>query len=168
VSPVGLERTRAVAAEFGDRIEVLRRNLLEPLDVGSDFDLVWCFGVLHHTGDTYRGFQNVARAVRPGGYLFLMLYAEPRRDQVNDYRYYHEIFDMRTRLRNLPFDEKVARLETRYGREALHGYFDAISPEINDLYRWDEIASWLVAEGFEDVQRTMDVPNHYLTARRKT
>jgi SAM-dependent methyltransferase len=168
VSPVGLERTKAVAGEFGTRVEVLRRNLLEPLGVGFDFDLAWCFGVLHHTGDTYRGFRHVVECVKPGGYLFLMLYAEPRRDQVDDYRYYHEIFDMRTRLRNLPFEEKVARLESRYGRAALHGYFDAISPEVNDLYRWDEIESWLLASGFDDVQRTMDVPNHYVIARRKS
>jgi SAM-dependent methyltransferase len=167
VSPAALDRTSTVAREFGDRVEVLRKNLLEDLELAADFDLVWCFGVLHHTGDTYRGFQNVARRVKPGGFLFLMIYAEPLADKPHAYRYYHEMFDMRSRLRNLPFEEKVARLEQKYGKELLHGYFDAISPEINDLYRWDELVSWVLAAGFEDVARTADIPNHCLRARRK-
>ena len=167
ISPAALERTATIARPFGDRVEVHRRNLLQDLDLPSDFDLVWCFGVLHHTGDTYRGFRNVARHVKPGGYLFLMLYAEPTPDRPDAYLYYHEMFQMRLRLRNLPFEEKVALLEKQYGKELLHGYFDAISPEINDLYRWDEIVSWVIGAGFEDVKRTADIPNHCLVARRK-
>ena len=167
ISPAAVERTTNVAREFGDRIEVLRKNLLQDLELEADFDLVWCFGVLHHTGDTYNGFQNVASRVKPGGYLFLMIYAEPLPDKPDAYHYYHEMFDMRSRLRNLPFEEKVARLERKYGKELLHGYFDAVSPEINDLYRWDELVSWVLRAGFEDVKRTADVPNHCLIARRK-
>lgn len=168
ISPAAIERTANVAREFSDRIEVHQKNLLQDLELPVDFDLVWCFGVLHHTGDTYKGFQNVAKRVKPGGCLFLMIYAEPRPDRADAYLYYHEMFDMRSRLRNLPFDEKVSRLEQKYGKELLHGYFDAISPEINDLYRWDEIVSWVLQAGFEDVRRTVDIPNHCLVARKKT
>jgi SAM-dependent methyltransferase len=167
ISPGGLARTREVTAPFGDRVEVHQKNILQELGFEQDFDLVWCFGVLHHTGDTYRGFRNIQKHVKPGGYLFLMIYTEPRPDRPDDYRYYHEMFEMRCRLRNLPFEEKVRRIEERYGKEMLHGYFDAISPDINDLYRWDEIVSWLLAAGFTDVKRTVDAPNHYLVARRK-
>lgn len=167
VSPVAIERTTHVAGEFGERVQVMRKNLLQDLDLPAEFDLVWCFGVLHHTGNTYKGFQNVVKCVKPGGYVFLMMYAEPQPDRPDAYVYYHEMFDMRARLRNLPFEEKVARVEQKYGKEMLHGYFDAISPEINDLYRWDELASWVIAAGFEDVRRTMDIPNHCLIARRK-
>lgn len=167
ISTGGVARTREVTARFGDRVEVHQKNLLEDLGFEPDFDLVWCFGVLHHTGDTYRGFRNVQKLVKPGGYLFLMLYTEPRPDRPDDYAYYHEMFEMRCRLRNLPFEEKVRRLEERYGPDLLHGYFDAISPDINDLYRWDEIVHWLLSAGFTDVKRTMDEPNHYVVARRK-
>ncbi len=167
ISPAAIERTGEVAREFGDRVQVRRADLVQEIGLPAEFDLVWCFGVLHHTGNTYRGFQNVARCVKPGGYLFLMIYAEPQRDRCDGYAYYHEMFEMRSRLRNLPFEEKVARLERKYGKERLHGYFDAISPEINDLYRWDELVSWVLAAGFEDVRRTADVPNHCLIARRR-
>jgi hypothetical protein len=78
------------------------------------------------------------------------------------------MFLMRAILRNLPFEEKMKLLEKRYGKERLHGYFDAISPPINDLYRWDEIESWLIKAGFEDIACTLpDHPNHHLVARKK-
>ena len=38
------------------------------------FDLVYCWGVLHHTGDLWTGFDNVAGAVAPGGLLFVAIY----------------------------------------------------------------------------------------------
>ncbi|MDO8680062.1 MAG: class I SAM-dependent methyltransferase [Acidobacteriota bacterium] len=167
ISEAGVARTTKIAREFGDRMEVHRKNILEPLGFPADFDLVWCFGVLHHTGKTYVGFQNLVQCVKPGGYLFVMIYGEPRPGYPADYGYYHEMFEMRSRLRNLPFEEKVAAIEGRYGKELLHGYFDAISPDINDLYRWDELVSWFVAAGFTDIKRTDPGTNHHIVARRK-
>jgi len=164
----GISRTREIAAEFGSNFQVDQRNLLEDLDYDAGFDLVWCFGVLHHTGDTYKSLQNLVKCVKPGGYLFLMIYGEPRPDHIEDYLYYHEMFEMRCRLRNLQFDEKVKVLREKYGKDQMHGYFDAISPDINDLYRWDELESWLINAGFEDIQRTYpEHPNHHFVARKR-
>jgi hypothetical protein len=97
-----------------------------------------------------------------------MLYGEPRRSDLGAYQYYHDIFDMRCRTRSLPFLEKVKLVKEKYGAEALHGYFDAISPEINDTYRWDEIVWWFKDAGFDDIRRTLpDHPNHHVIARKK-
>jgi hypothetical protein len=84
---------------------------------------------------------------------------------VNDY----ELWRMKTR--NMAQMEKIKAIEHGINnnefkiRADLHGYFDAISPRINDLYRWDEIESWLLAEGFSDIKRTVDVGNHHAIAR---
>lgn len=38
------------------------------------FDVVYSFGVLHHTPDTARAFREVLRVLRPGGEAVIMLY----------------------------------------------------------------------------------------------
>jgi 2-polyprenyl-3-methyl-5-hydroxy-6-metoxy-1,4-benzoquinol methylase len=38
------------------------------------FDLVYSWGVLHHTGDMWRAFELTTRAVAPGGTLFVSIY----------------------------------------------------------------------------------------------
>ncbi len=38
------------------------------------FDVVYSWGVLHHTGDMYQAFRNVIPLVRPGGTLFIAIY----------------------------------------------------------------------------------------------
>jgi SAM-dependent methyltransferase len=43
----------------------------------ATFDLVWSWGVLHHTPDTRRAFSEAARVLRPGGLLRAMVYHDP-------------------------------------------------------------------------------------------
>jgi 2-polyprenyl-3-methyl-5-hydroxy-6-metoxy-1,4-benzoquinol methylase len=38
------------------------------------FDVVYSWGVLHHTGDLWQGLANVADSVQGGGYLFVAIY----------------------------------------------------------------------------------------------
>lgn len=40
----------------------------------GQFDLVYCWGVLHHTGDLWAGVSQILRAVRPGGLICLAIY----------------------------------------------------------------------------------------------
>jgi SAM-dependent methyltransferase len=40
----------------------------------GDFDVVYSWGVLHHTGQMWRGIENACSAVREGGRLWLALY----------------------------------------------------------------------------------------------
>lgn len=40
----------------------------------GQFDVVYSWGVLHHTGDLWRALENTARLVRPGGVLFVSVY----------------------------------------------------------------------------------------------
>ena len=40
----------------------------------DSFDLVYCFGVLHHSEGTQQGIDEIIRVLRPGGRLIAMLY----------------------------------------------------------------------------------------------
>lgn len=53
-----------------------RGDVLDPAFVASlgAFDVVYAWGVLHHTGDMWRALEHVADRVAPGGRLYIALY----------------------------------------------------------------------------------------------
>jgi 2-polyprenyl-3-methyl-5-hydroxy-6-metoxy-1,4-benzoquinol methylase len=59
-----------------ERGDVLDRRYTEAL---AQWDVVYSWGVLHHTGDMRRAWANVAPLVAPGGHLFISIYNDQRR-----------------------------------------------------------------------------------------
>jgi SAM-dependent methyltransferase len=57
-----------------NRVHFLQMNLFAPIFKPESFHLVISNGVLHHTGDPFLAFQNIARLVKPGGYILIGLY----------------------------------------------------------------------------------------------
>lgn len=50
---------------------VLDEGYMESL---GQYDVVYSWGVLHHTGDMWRALDNASKAVAPGGNLFIAIY----------------------------------------------------------------------------------------------
>jgi ubiquinone/menaquinone biosynthesis C-methylase UbiE len=78
---VAVDLTPAAVAMTRQRLElhglsgtVLEADAEELPFPEASFDFVWSWGVLHHTNDTARAFADVARVLRPGGRLGLMVY----------------------------------------------------------------------------------------------
>jgi SAM-dependent methyltransferase len=55
------------------RWEISRDNLVDHRS--SEFDLVYCIGVLHHLESPEKGFESVIRNVKPGGRFHCWVYA---------------------------------------------------------------------------------------------
>lgn len=53
------------------KIDILDEKQMESL---GKFDYVLCLGVLHHTGNAHRGFENIIKLLKPGGYVAVGLY----------------------------------------------------------------------------------------------
>ena len=72
---VGVETSPARCAELGRRGfsmvcgDALRLGLRD-----GCADAVVCNGVIHHTPDPFRAFQELVRTIRPGGRIFLAVY----------------------------------------------------------------------------------------------
>lgn len=169
----GLRRTAEACREFpGHR--TIKVDLLNELPLDEPVDLVWSFGVLHHTGDTYGAFTHVARWVKPGGYMYVMIYGKPREGIASDYAEINEYDEWRRRTRNMGLREKLAEVRTHMasggfrvvGDEHIHGYFDAISPPINDLYTFEEVEAWFLDAGFTGITQTVKTRNLHIIARR--
>jgi SAM-dependent methyltransferase len=172
-SESGLRQTREACAGFpGHR--TARLDLLRPIELGEQADLVWSFGVLHHTGDTRGAFMRIAPLVKPGGYLYVMIYGEPRPLFDGDFDELNEYERWRARTQNLPPGETLAVIRRAMaagefavsGDALVHGYFDAIAPPINDLHSFDEVESWFLDAGFADIRRTVEARNHHVIGRR--
>jgi SAM-dependent methyltransferase len=54
-----------------DTGSILDENYVRGL---GQFDVVYSWGVLHHTGDMWQAMQNIIPLVKPGGMLFVALY----------------------------------------------------------------------------------------------
>jgi ubiquinone/menaquinone biosynthesis C-methylase UbiE len=55
-------------------VDFVQMDLLQEAIREQSFDFIFCNGVLHHTGDPYRGFQNLCRLLKPGGFITIGLY----------------------------------------------------------------------------------------------
>lgn len=149
-------------------------NLLHNPLVPSQFDLVVCKGVIHHTPDARHAFACLAEQVAFGGLLFLTIY-EPGIKKTLQLRnvfprswcYPEALRLWIASLFGIPraFIEMVRTREfhrtafkCHHGNAKL-GIFDVLTPRWTSLHTRQEVAAWFAAHGFE-ARRLR--PGHYV------
>lgn len=68
-----VETTRRVLSSHEIAATVEERSVFD-LEALGEFDIVYSWGVLHHTGDMWRAVKAAASHVRPGGLFVIALY----------------------------------------------------------------------------------------------
>ena len=146
------------------RLGMLEVDLLDPPSVLAErpFDLVFSFGVLHHTGDTARALQNVARLVGPDGVLFLYLYGRASLTGLDR----AVVGVERVALAPLPYRLKTRVLSLLYRRADPHAVFDLLSPTINTRHTFAEVERQLHTLGFPTVEQTIPHSELFVRALR--
>ncbi len=158
----GIENVRKLIPK--DEFRAIQVDILNPQEFNGSFDFVWSYGVTHHTGNTQLAVKNISNWVRSEGFIFLMIYGEPTNDL--EYKEVTNYIKLRQKTRYMSFDQKVEFLSTLYPEELIHPFFDAISPEINDLHSFEEISGWLNLYGFKEIIRTIRQRNHHVIAKK--
>ena len=152
--------------EEAGRLEPGEADLLQlsPDLAERRFDLVFSFGVLHHTGDTRRALRSVSALAAPDGVLFAYLYGKASVSTPG--RAMLEL--CRLGLAPLPFGLKKKVIAKLSHQGDVHQAFDCLSPTINTRHTFDEVAGWLAEEGFTDVVQTIRHSELFVRALRDT
>ena len=154
-----------VRTRFGDRVRAVQGDVLEAdrLLPGEQFDLVWSWGVLHHTADTAGGIRALERLVAPDGLLYLYLYG---RDTLPTRGVSWRLNAARVGMNVLPLRARGALLRRIYGERGAHEAFDLLSTPLNRRTTFAEAQRMLEAAGFTRVVRTIDHTEVFVRADR--
>jgi SAM-dependent methyltransferase len=80
----GVYAAHRLTAPLGT-VKLVRANIFEPPFRRGSFDSIMSIGAVHHTGDAHRAICALVELLRPGGQLFIQVYASrgTRRDRWN-------------------------------------------------------------------------------------
>jgi len=171
VSPSGIAATADNAPEA---FRICSSILNIPLQ-DATVDYAFSIGVLHHTGSTKKGFDEMARVVKPGGKLAVWVYSNPGGTKQTDaaITFLHDV------TRAIPpevlhricmkhagplydafypsWSELAQVIRPSFSPDAAErqsDFFDWHAPTYRDHYSIEELSSWFKAVGFKDLKKT--------------
>lgn len=149
----GLADARDRAARRGlDNVRFEQGSLLDLPLPDAAVDLVWCAGVLMHTADPERALDEALRVLRPGGDLFLLVYAT----EGLRWPLIQLLRPLAAQLGQPACEAAIARagLPANKRRTFLD---DLFCPAI-DFYTWRRLESMLEARGCARIDRWGEAP----------
>jgi len=168
-SPSGCRITRELTRTSNrGHVDVIIGDVMHLPFKGKPFDIVVSWGVLHHTGDTKKAFDNIAKLVKDDGILYVMIYGA-RRNKIREFNTsvirkifsklpfptVYKICKVLAFIAQIPIIGDVSNRFLMIGPDA-SGNFDALSTPINDLHTYEEVRKWFKENGFVNVTKTRD------------
>lgn len=158
-------------ARFGDRVRLAQADLFSPPFAPEFFDVIYSFGVLHHTPDPRRGFDALVGLLKPGGVVCITTYPDYGMYFTSRYarklttRLPAAVLYALTTLFTLVFYFPYKYLGLRHGfmgrllpismsdslREAILDTYDCYSPKYQFCYAVHEVFEWFKENGLERI-----------------
>ena len=161
VTTTSLEHTNALKQKYDlANLEVRQLPIENAAELDHQFDMIVCTGVLHHLVDPDAGLRALGSVLKPGGAMYLMVYAPYGRAGVYMIREYcrrlgvgaspKEINDLTTVLRALPQHHPLIAM-FRGAREGLDAtaLVDALLNPRDRTYSVPQIYDFLENNGLQ-------------------
>lgn len=130
-----------------DNVEFSCASILQIPFGDESFDLVWCAGVLMITGDEDKALDELMRVIKPGGHLYLLVYAtEGMRWPLIQwlrpiaFRIGKPAFEVAIERSGIPANKRRTFLD------------DLFCPRL-DFYHWDRLQRMLQTRGGTQIHR---------------
>ena len=144
----------------------LDRSYLQSL---GQWDIVYSWGVLHHTGNMWESLENVSSLVSPGGYLFISIYND-QGGPSRRWRLIKRIYNRLPKILRVPYAVAIMgpREANLFLMSCIKGrpfmYFDNIihysERSLRGMSYWYDIIDWLGGYPFE-VAKPEDIFGFY-------
>lgn len=150
-----------------EEASVLDQNYLNRL---GTFDVVYSWGVLHHTGQMWQALENAHRLVAPGGKLFIALYNDTG-SQSSRWKWLKKTYNRLPRVLRVPYTliviapDEVKSLARSVLTSDVGSYFRSWSQydRRRGMNRWRDIIDWVGGYPYE--VSTPDEIFDFFTAR---
>jgi len=132
---------------YAAKMEVQQASVLEIPYPDNTFDFVHCDGVLHHTTDPLRGFEELKRVLKPGGLMVVAVYG--RGGLMNLAIYTSRLF-----RKIIPASFTFWLLKKLTSNPVTwYAIMDCMYVPIRENYYEYEVREWFEKGGFEDIVR---------------
>jgi len=165
INEVAIDETRKAIKDF----KVKKEFYVSPLENLSNvipfrkYDLVFCWGVLHHSKNFNKSLKEVIKFVKNGGILYIYLYGRESSSYNDDL----EIFKERVKFNTLISEQEKYNFllkKARGNRDIIHNLHDCYAPLINRRLDFDYVKNFLKYEEFEDIVRTIEHTELFIRA----
>lgn len=140
---------------------VFKGSVLDDFDIPPNSqDIVYSWGVLHHTGDTWNALRNAVSRVKPGGLFHVALYRSGTKfpKSLNE-KYAFKFADKETKIQML-YDragQKIHNVKKGRGMNKFHDALDWLGGLPYDVVDPEVLFSWLKDKhGFDKVLHFTD------------